>query len=45
MTAVRRAAVFLDGSACGGVAAVVPSGSGPDSEVQLRYLQRRRGSQ
>jgi hypothetical protein len=44
MTAVSRAAVFLDGLASGGTAAATPSGSGPDSEVQLRYLQRRRGS-
>jgi hypothetical protein len=44
MTAVRRAAVFLDGSVFGVGAAAIPPGPGPNREVQLRSEQWRRGS-
>jgi hypothetical protein len=44
MTAVRRAAVFLDGSTFGVAPAATPPGSGLDREVRLRYTPRRRGS-
>ena len=43
-TALRRAAVYLDGSALVAGPTVIPSGYGPEREVQLRYTQRRRGS-
>jgi hypothetical protein len=44
MTAVRRAAVFLDGSAFAAGPSASTSGYGPEREVRLRYTQRRRGS-
>jgi hypothetical protein len=44
MTAVRRAAVFLDGSALCPGAAATPRAAAPHRDVPLRYKQRRRGS-
>jgi hypothetical protein len=44
LTAVRWAAVFLNGSTFGVAAAATQPASGLDSEVRLRYTQRRRGS-
>ncbi len=43
-TAVRRAAAFLDGTAFGAGSAATPPSYGPETEVRLRYPQRRRGS-
>jgi hypothetical protein len=44
MTAVRRAAVFLDGSVFGVGAVTNPPGSEPNRQVQQRSEQWRRGS-
>lgn len=43
-TALRRAALYLDGSAFSDGPAVIAPGYRPEREVRLRYPQRRRGS-